>query len=78
MLGCSVASCEAASSQCHPLPGHPPLRAHQGGVQEPGLNLTNMLDRLPEDVDHKALEELVAPIVDLVDQAKRVEGQRRH
>ena len=45
--------------------------------QNPGLNLTNVLDSLLEGADRKALEELVTPIVDLVDQVKRVEGQRR-
>ena len=42
-----------------------------------GRNLTNVLDSLQEDADRKALEELIAPIVDVVDQVKRVEGQRR-
>nr|XP_040256264.1 plectin-like [Aegilops tauschii subsp. strangulata] len=39
-----------------------------------GPNPTNVLDSLPEDADRKAFEELVVPIVDLVDQVKRVEG----
>lgn len=45
--------------------------------KNPGINLTNVLASLPENVDLKALEELVAPIVDRVSQVKRVEGQRR-
>jgi len=45
--------------------------------RNPGLNLTNVLASLPENVDLKALEELVAPIVDRVSGVKRVEGQRR-
>lgn len=44
--------------------------------KNPDINL-NVLDRLPKDVDVKALEELVAPIVDRVSQVKRVEGDRR-
>ena len=43
----------------------------------PNLDFTNMLESLPEDADHKALAELIAPIVNRVDQVKRVEGQRR-
>jgi hypothetical protein len=45
--------------------------------RNPGLNLTNVLASLPETADLKALEELVAPIVDRVSGVKRVEGQRR-
>ena len=45
--------------------------------RNPGLDLTKVLDNLPEDADRKALEELVAPIIDVVDQVKRVEGQCR-
>lgn len=45
--------------------------------KNPGINLTNVLDTLPKDVDLKPLEELVAPIVDKVGQVKRVEGERR-
>nr|XP_020197718.1 uncharacterized protein LOC109783531 [Aegilops tauschii subsp. strangulata] len=45
--------------------------------KNPGLNLTNVLDSLPEDANCSALEDLVGPIVNLVDQVKRVEGQRR-
>jgi hypothetical protein len=45
--------------------------------KNPGINLTNVLASLLEDADLKALEELVAPIVDRVSQVKRVEGQRR-
>jgi hypothetical protein len=32
---------------------------------------------LPKNADLKALEELVAPILEKVDSIKRVEGQRR-
>jgi hypothetical protein len=42
-----------------------------------GINLTNVLEILPKDVDLKALEELATPIVDKVSQVKRVESQRR-
>ena len=42
--------------------------------RNPGIDLTNVLDHLQEDADRKALEELVVPIVDKVDQVKRVEG----
>jgi hypothetical protein len=45
--------------------------------RNPGLNLTNVLASLPENADLKALEELIAPIVDRVSRVKRVEGQRR-
>ena len=45
--------------------------------KNPGIDLTNVLASLPEDADLKALEELVAPIVDRVSHVKRVEGQRR-
>jgi len=45
--------------------------------KNPGINLSNILDRLPKDVDVKALEELIAPTVDRVSQVKRVEGDRR-
>ncbi|KAI4997093.1 hypothetical protein ZWY2020_052435 [Hordeum vulgare] len=43
--------------------------------KNPSINLTNVLERLPKDVDLKALEELVMPIIDKVNQVKRVEGQ---
>jgi hypothetical protein len=42
--------------------------------QNPGINLNNVLDSLPENVDLEALKELVAPIVDKVSQVKRVKG----
>ena len=45
--------------------------------KNPGINLTNVLDRLPKDADLKALEELVTPIIDRVSHVKRVKGQRR-
>src|SRR3990170_2593723 len=43
----------------------------------PGIDLTNALGRLPRDADLKALEELIAPILEKVDSIKRIEGQRR-
>jgi hypothetical protein len=43
--------------------------------RNPGLDLSQ--DSLPVDADRRALEERVAPIVSMVDQVKRVEGQRR-
>jgi septal ring factor EnvC (AmiA/AmiB activator) len=43
----------------------------------PGIDLTNVLGHLPKDADVKALEELVAPILEKVDSIKRIEGQRR-
>jgi hypothetical protein len=43
--------------------------------RNPSLDLGQ--DSLPMDADRRALEELVAPIVSMVDQVKRVEGQRR-
>jgi hypothetical protein len=45
--------------------------------KNPGVDLTNVLDRLPKDANLKALEELVTPILEKVDSIKRVEGQRR-
>ena len=42
----------------------------------PGLNLTNVLKKLPADVDLDALKALVAPIVDRVNEVKRVDGGR--
>ena len=44
--------------------------------RNPGLNLTNVLKRLPADTDLDALKALVAPIVDRVNEVKRVEGSR--
>jgi septal ring factor EnvC (AmiA/AmiB activator) len=43
----------------------------------PGIDLTSALGHLPKDADVKALEELVAPILEKVDSIKRIEGQRR-
>jgi hypothetical protein len=45
--------------------------------KNPGVDLTNVLDRLPKDADLKALEKLVAPILEKVDSIKRIEGQHR-
>ena len=45
--------------------------------KNPGINLTNVLDRLPKDVDIKALDELVAAIVERISKVKRVEGDHR-
>ena len=44
--------------------------------RNPGLNLTNVLKRLPADADLDALKALVAPIVDRVNEVKRVDGGR--
>ena len=44
--------------------------------RNPGLNLTNVLKKLPPDADLEALKALVAPIVDKVSGIKRVEGDR--
>ena len=41
-----------------------------------GLNLTNILKKLPADADLEALKALVAPIVDKVNEVKRVDGGR--
>lgn len=43
----------------------------------PGINFSNVFERLPQDADLAALEALVMPIVDKVGQVKRIEGQRR-
>ena len=43
--------------------------------RNPSIDLSQ--DSLPADADRKALEELVAPVVSLVDNVTRVEGQRR-
>ena len=42
----------------------------------PGLNFTNVLRSLPPDADLDALKALVAPIVDKVNEVKRVDGDR--
>ena len=42
----------------------------------PGLNLSNVLKTLPPDADLEALKTLVAPIVDKVNELKRVDGDR--
>ena len=44
--------------------------------RNPGLNLTNVLKKLPPDADLEAIKTLVAPIVDKVSEIKRVEGDR--
>ena len=44
--------------------------------RNPGLNLTNVLRKLPADADLDALKALVAPIVDRVNKVKRVDGGR--
>ena len=44
--------------------------------RNPGLNLTNVLKKLPPDADLEALKALVTPIVDKVSEIKRVEGDR--
>ena len=42
----------------------------------PGLNLTNVLKKLPAGADLAELKALVAPIVDKVNEVKRVDGGR--
>lgn len=44
--------------------------------RNPGLTLTNVLKSLLSDADRDALKALVAPIVDKVNEIKRVEGDR--
>ena len=44
--------------------------------RNPGLNLTNVLKKLPADADLDALKALIAPIVDRVNEVKRVDGGR--
>ena len=44
--------------------------------RNPGLNFTNVLKKLPADADLNALKALVAPIVDKVNEVKRVDGGR--
>ena len=44
--------------------------------RNPGLNLHNVLRKLPVDADLDALKALVAPIVDRVNEVKRVDGDR--
>ena len=44
--------------------------------RNPGLNFTNVLKKLPADADLDALKALVAPIVDKVNEVKRVDGGR--
>ena len=41
-----------------------------------GLNLTNVLKTLLPDADLEELKALVAPIVDKVNEVKRVDGDR--
>jgi hypothetical protein len=45
--------------------------------RNPGVDFTNIFKSLPKDYDTTHLEELVAPIVDRVNQVKRIEGQHR-
>ena len=42
--------------------------------RNPGLNLTNVLKSLPPDADLDALKALVAPIVDKVNEVRRIDG----
>ena len=42
----------------------------------PGLNLTNVLKKLPAGADLEEFKDLVAPIVDKVNEVKRVDGGR--
>jgi hypothetical protein len=45
--------------------------------KNPGLDLTNVLHKLPKSVDTRPLEALVEPIVAKVNETKRVEGEHR-
>ena len=42
----------------------------------PGLNLTNVLKKLPAGADLEELKALVAPIVDKVNEVRRIDGDR--
>ena len=42
----------------------------------PGLNFTNVLKKLPAHADLEALKALVTPIVNKVNEVKRVDGGR--
>ena len=44
--------------------------------RNPGLSLTNILRTLPPEADLEELKALVAPIVDKVNEVKRVDGGR--
>ena len=44
--------------------------------RNPGLNLTNILKKLPAYADLEELKALVAPIVDKVNEVNRVDGDR--
>ena len=44
--------------------------------RNPGLNFTNVLKKLPADANLEALKALVAPIVDKVNEVRRVDGER--
>lgn len=44
--------------------------------RNPGLNLTNVLKKLPAGADLEELRALVAPIVDKVNEVRRVDGDR--
>ena len=44
--------------------------------RNPGLNLTNVLKKLPAGADLEELKALVAPIVDKVNEVRRVDGKR--
>ena len=46
-------------------------------ARNPGVDFSHIFKSLPKDADVKALEELIAPIVERVGQVKRVEGDRR-
>ena len=45
--------------------------------RNPGVDFSKIFSRLPKDANAKALEELVAPIVERIGQVKRVEGDRQ-
>ena len=44
--------------------------------RNPGLNLTNVLKKLPAGADLEELKAIVVPIVDKVNEVKRVDGER--
>ena len=44
--------------------------------RNPNLNLTNILKKLPAGADLAELKALVAPIVDKVNEVRRIDGER--
>ena len=43
----------------------------------PDLDFGAVMDSLPEGVDLMVLQECVKPVISIIDEIKRVEGQRR-